>query len=85
MDSLGESREENPLDFAHRSDLVEVITSTLSEKERSILHMYYLEGLTLAEVGAVLSITESRVCQIRSNVIKRLRQRLKKDQDQFPA
>lgn len=85
MDSLGESREDNPLDFAHRNDLVEVLTSTLSEKERSILHMYYLEGLTLAEVGSVLSITESRVCQIRSNVIKRLRTRLDKDQDQFPS
>ena len=85
MDALGESGEENPLDFAHRGDLVAVLTSTLGEKERSILHMYYLEGLTLAEVGAVLSITESRVCQIRSNVIKRLRQRLAKDQDQFPA
>ena len=85
MDSLGESGEENPLDFAHRGDLVAVLTSTLSEKERSILHMYYLEGLTLAEVGAKLSITESRVCQIRSNVIKRLRQRLEKDQEQFPA
>jgi len=47
--------------------------------------MYYIEGLTLAEVGSVLSITESRVCQIRSNVIKRLRHRLEKDSDQFHA
>ena len=85
MDALGESSEENPLDFAHKGDLVAVLTSTLSDKERSILHMYYLEGLTLAEVGAKLSITESRVCQIRSNVIKRLRQRLEKDKDQFPS
>lgn len=85
MDSLGESREDNPLDFAHNKDMIDVITSTLSEKERSILHMYYIEGLTLAEVGSVLSITESRVCQIRSNVIKRLRHRLEKDSDQFHA
>ncbi len=85
MDALGESTEEDPLDFAHRSDLIEVLTSTLSEKERSILQMYYLEGLTLAEVGSVLSITESRVCQIRSNIIKRLRQRLSKNQEQYPA
>ena len=54
-----------------------------SRKERHILQMYYLEGLTLREIGAMLSITESRVCQIHSNVIKRLRQRLDKDSAQF--
>jgi RNA polymerase sigma factor for flagellar operon FliA len=83
IDTLGESSEENPLDFTHRTDLIEVLTSSLSDKERHILQMYYLEGLTLREIGSVLSITESRVCQIHSNVIKRLRQRLEKDKDQF--
>jgi RNA polymerase sigma factor for flagellar operon FliA len=83
IDTLGESGEENPLDFTHRQDLIKVLTSSLSDKERHILQMYYLQGLTLREIGAVLSITESRVCQIHSNVIKRLRQRLDKDSGQF--
>ncbi len=83
IDTLGESDEEDPLDFTHRTDLIEVLTASLSDKERHILQMYYLEGLTLREIGSVLSITESRVCQIHSNVIKRLRQKLDKDSDQF--
>jgi len=83
IDTLGESGEENPLDYAHRTDLIEVIKSSLSDKERHILQMYYIEGLTLREIGLALSITESRVCQIHSNVIKRLRQRLEGDSEQF--
>lgn len=85
IDTLGESGEENPLDYTHRNDLIEVLTASLSDKERHILQMYYLEGLTLREIGSVLSITESRVCQIHANVIKRLRKRLDKDADQFNA
>jgi DNA-directed RNA polymerase specialized sigma subunit len=39
----------------------------------------------LREIGSALSITESRVCQIHSNVIKRLRTKLKGDADKFSA
>ena len=76
MDSLGESDEPNPMDQAHRADLLEVLTRNLTPKEKGILHMYYLEGLTLREIGERLNLTESRVCQIHSNILKRLRDRL---------
>ena len=76
MDSLGESSEPSPLDRAHRTDLLEVLTRNLTPKEKGILHMYYLEGLTLREIGQRLALTESRVCQIHSNILKRLRDRL---------
>lgn len=85
LDGLAPSPDGDPVDFAHRQDLVEALTRTLNPKEKSILHMYYLEGLTLREIGEQLSITESRVCQIRSNVIKRLRQRLEDERDQYHA
>jgi len=53
--------------------LIEYIKSGLSKKERLVLEMYYYEELTMAEIGRVLGITESRVSQILANLIKRLR------------
>lgn len=85
LDSITVSREDNPFDAANRKDLVDIITGQLGEKERSILQMYYIQGLTLREIGKALSITESRVCQIHSNVIKRLRSKLKGDADQYTS
>ena len=80
---LGESKEMNPFDAVDRKDLMDVITRSLSEKERAVLQLYYIEGLTLREVGAALNITESRVCQIHGNVIKRLKERLRGVQSQL--
>ncbi|MCB9882390.1 MAG: FliA/WhiG family RNA polymerase sigma factor [Planctomycetes bacterium] len=55
----------------------------LSEKERLILSLYYHEGLKMREIGARLTITESRVCQIHSNVMERLRQKLQHRRDEL--
>jgi RNA polymerase sigma factor for flagellar operon FliA len=41
-----------------------------------VLTLYYYEGLTLAEIGQVLSVTESRVCQIHTKAILQLRGRM---------
>jgi RNA polymerase sigma factor FliA len=51
----------------------------LSEKERLVISLYYLEELTMKEAGEVLKITESRVSQIHSQAIMRLRTKLKKE------
>jgi RNA polymerase sigma factor for flagellar operon FliA len=45
----------------------------LPERERQILSLYYEEELTLAEIGAVIGVTESRVSQLRSLAVSRLR------------
>jgi RNA polymerase sigma factor for flagellar operon FliA len=50
----------------------------LPEKERMVISLYYLEELTMKETGKVLNITESRVSQIHSQAIQRLRAKLKK-------
>lgn len=85
LDGLAAASHGDPVDSVQRQDLVEALTRSLNPKEKSILQMYYLEGLTLREIGDRLSITESRVCQIRSNVIKRLRQHLEGDREQYQA
>ena len=48
----------------------------LDDRDRRVLRMYYLEGRTLAEIGAVLGVTESRVCQLHGRMVSRLRGRL---------
>ncbi|MBT5257752.1 MAG: sigma-70 family RNA polymerase sigma factor, partial [Nitrospina sp.] len=49
----------------------------LPEKERLMVSLYYYEELTMKEIGAVLAITESRVSQIHSKAVYRLRTKLK--------
>jgi RNA polymerase sigma factor for flagellar operon FliA len=48
----------------------------LGERERTVLSLYYYEGLTLAEIGDILGVTESRVCQIHTKAVLQLRGRL---------
>lgn len=47
----------------------------LPDRERLVLTLYYYEGLTLAEIGAVLNVTESRICQIHTKAVMSLRNR----------
>ncbi|MGI9667030.1 MAG: FliA/WhiG family RNA polymerase sigma factor [Acidimicrobiia bacterium] len=47
----------------------------LPDRERLVLTLYYYEGLTLAEIGNVLNVTESRICQIHTKAVMSLRNR----------
>jgi RNA polymerase sigma factor for flagellar operon FliA len=49
----------------------------LPEKERLVISLYYLDELTMKETGKVLNITESRVSQIHSQAVRRLRAKLR--------
>jgi RNA polymerase sigma factor for flagellar operon FliA len=62
-------REREPLTEVEIEDMKRVLADTigqLSQRERVVLTLYYYEGLTLAQVGQVLGVTESRVCQIHT-------------------
>lgn len=58
-----------------RTLLINGITE-LPDKERIVLSLYYYEGLTMKEVGKVLGITESRISQLHSKAVMRLRSKL---------
>ncbi len=58
-----------------RRDLADAI-GQLSERERDVVALYYHDGLTLAEIGEVLGVTESRACQIHGKAVAQLRRRL---------
>jgi RNA polymerase sigma factor for flagellar operon FliA len=49
----------------------------LPEKERLVVSLYYYEDLNMKEIGGILGITESRVCQIHTKAVLRLRAKLK--------
>lgn len=67
--------EEGYANSRFRQALAEQIAE-LPERERMVISLYYQEELTLREIGEVISVTESRVCQIHSQAVLRLRARL---------
>lgn len=74
VEVLEDKKGEDPLVSFHQKDVLELLTRVLTKKERLIVMMYYQEGLTMREIGEILHLTESRVCQIHSNVMARLKQ-----------
>ena len=58
--------------------LVEEAIKKLTEKEQVVLSLYYFEELTLREIGEVMERTESRICQIHSAAMTKLRGRMKR-------
>ncbi|GAD30433.1 RNA polymerase sigma factor [Photobacterium leiognathi lrivu.4.1] len=75
-----ESIEENApfqdvADDSFRASLAEAI-KTLPEREALVLSLYYDEELNLKEIGAVIGVSESRICQIHSQAMQRLRAKL---------
>jgi RNA polymerase sigma factor FliA len=78
--SLTAKEEEDPFTQCLRSEIRTLLADAieeLGEKERHVLGLYYLEELTMKEVGVILDLGESRVSQIHTAAILRLRSRLR--------
>jgi RNA polymerase sigma factor for flagellar operon FliA len=71
--------EQGPMDGVTNDGFKEVLTdaiSSLPERERLAVSLYYEEEMNLKEIGAVLGVSESRVCQINSQAMFRLRSKM---------
>jgi len=64
------------LEDAEMRALIRDVVESLPEKERTVLNLYYYEELTLKEIGDVLGISESRVCQIHTKSVLRVKGRM---------
>jgi RNA polymerase sigma factor for flagellar operon FliA len=64
------------LEAEEQRALLRAAIAELPEKERKVLALYFFEELTLKQIGEVLKLTESRVCQIRTQTLRKLRARL---------
>ncbi len=80
VEILADRKSVDPVDTIQQRDALEMITGSLTKKERLIILMYYYEGLTMREIGEIMELTESRVCQIHSNVMARLKVQLDRAQ-----
>lgn len=79
LDLVGdEAVDLDPKRAQHRRDVRELLMKNLTAKECTIIHHYYFEGLSMRQIAGMLKLTESRVCQIHSKVIKRLREQHQK-------
>ena len=75
VDLIGDKEEDDaPRHAQQRRDVRDLFFKSLNEKEQIVVQYYYYEGLSMREIANMLRLTESRVCQIHSKVIKRLRE-----------
>jgi RNA polymerase sigma factor for flagellar operon FliA len=73
IDVVRDDSESNPLREMQRRDLKDLITKGLSRAERLIVILYYYEGMTMKEIGSTLDLSESRVSQMHSSILARLK------------
>ena len=79
LERTGDHHAADPFEQAARRETMSQLVGgieLLPEKMQQVLSLYYCENLNLKEIGAVLGVTESRVCQIHGEATKRLRESL---------
>ncbi len=76
LDVLVDHHSQVPFDDLVTRDLAESLAKVLTDPERQVVALYYHENLTMKEIGKVMRISESRVCQIHTKVLKKLRDHL---------
>ncbi len=79
IDTIEDPGSDNPLavlGYAEVKRILKEAIQSLPEKEKLVVALYHFEELTLKEIGVVLDISESRVSQIHSKTILRLRSKL---------
>jgi RNA polymerase sigma factor for flagellar operon FliA len=79
LDTLQDPRAEDPAAVMDQTDLKDRVADAIArlpEREKLVVALYYYENLTLREIGEVLGVTESRVSQLHTKAVLRLRSRL---------
>jgi len=83
IDVIKDGKSENPLLEAQKRDLRNLLTKGLTRAERLIIVLYYYEEMTMKEIGATLDLSESRVSQMHSSIVARLKAQMNTRKKEF--
>jgi RNA polymerase sigma factor for flagellar operon FliA len=83
IDIIKDKKSQNPLIEAQKRDLKNLITKGLTRAERLIVVLYYYEEMTMKEIGATLDLSESRVSQMHSSIVARLKAQMNRRKKEF--
>jgi RNA polymerase sigma factor FliA len=76
METLEDTKTASPMEAFESEEMKQILgdaVNRLPEREKIVITLYYYEGLTLAEIGTVLGVTESRICQMHTKAVLALR------------
>jgi len=85
IDIIRDRKSEDPPIEAQKRDLKDLLTKGLTRAERLIVVLYYYEEMTMKEIGATLDLSESRVSQMHSSILLRLKAQLNTRKREFSA
>jgi RNA polymerase sigma factor for flagellar operon FliA len=76
LNSLTKRDDLDPIFETEKHEIVQLTREELDDKEREVFNLHYFEGLPFKEIGRLLHLSESRICQIHGEAIIRIREKL---------
>jgi RNA polymerase sigma factor for flagellar operon FliA len=83
VDIIEDQKSQNPVTEVQKRDLKNLLSKGLTRAEKLIIFLYYYEEMTMKEIGATLGLSESRVSQMHSSIVARLKAQMNSRKKEF--